>query len=982
MKPIHQKILVSLVFNMAAASIGTAASDSWKANSNGSWNDTASWTLGNIPGTTVGTTSTDVATFGFTLATLGKTVAVDANRNIGGITFSNTSGFGYTLSSSGNLLLTNGGVIQSTGTSGAHTDTISSAIEIQGDAGTASFTNSALNTRLMSIGAVTGVSTLANVTNLTLNGANTGVNAMTGIIGDGGAGGKLSITKSDVGTWSLQNNGNSYSGGTTVNAGTLQALTAGALGSGPVTLAGGQLHLINASSTAYNNNIIVSGNTLISATRFSGTGGSVTHTLGTLSIGANTLTLAAFSGITGGLIFGNTTLTGNATFATNPSTTLTLGATSGAFSITKTTAGTLVLGSSNSYSGATNINGGIVKISASNNLGDGSATNTLSLNGGTLQSTGNTYALGTNRSVAMTGAGTFQVDAGQLTIDGSITGIGNLVKTGLGNLVITNSSHTGGTLVQNGVVQTNNTTTSNIVLGTTGATFNYGVLGLTSNFTGALGTAAGNVSWATGANTSGGFAVMDATVRSVNIGGNVIPSTLTLNTGGFVGGTLTGSNSRLKFGDVNGTALGTVDFQNSINLGSGDRSLILVVDGAAQYSVNMSGNLTGSGLASGAGDAVVKFGNGNMMLSGTNTYTGRTVVGGQGAVILDSAAAFSPNSWMSLEGGAAGTTGGILGLRYDLAADLGVSGGKVNFLTSGGFAAFGADRSVTLNSGADLVWASTTSFAATGQNLILGQAKADAAVTLTNNIDLNGAARTIYVNDGTSQIDARLSGAIIGIGGSLVKNGAGTLVLGGSSTYDGTTTVSAGSLLVNGSLGNTAVTVANTATIGGSGAVGGSLTVNGTFAPGNSIESMGTGNLAFGATATYAYELNSSVLNGDLAYSSGTLDIASGAILTLTELASGTLADGTTLTLISYFGAWNNGLFTYLGNKLANGDSVTLGSNTWRIDYNAATGGSNFTADQAGASHFVNLTVVPEPSISLLALSALGMSLLIRRRAR
>ncbi|MEO5912745.1 MAG: autotransporter-associated beta strand repeat-containing protein [Luteolibacter sp.] len=978
MKPKHLKIPAFLTLAMASQAFAT--SDSWKANVSGNWNDVASWTAGNIPGSTSLINSSDVATFGFTLATNGKTVTVDTNRNIGGITFSNTSGFGYTLSS-GNLLLTNGGVIQSTGTTGAHADTISSAIEIQGDGGTASFTNSnTLTTRLMSIGAVTGVSTLSNVTNLTLNGANTGTNAMTGVIGDGGAGGKLSITKSDAGTWSLQNNGNSYSGGTFINAGILQALAAGSLGTGTITLAGGQLHLINANNTAYNNNTIVSGNTQISATRVSGSGGSATHTLGTLSIGANTLTLGVFSGITGGLIFGNTTLTGNATFTTNPSTTLTLGATSGAFSITKTNTGTLVLGSSNSYSGATNINGGVVRISASNNLGDGSATNTISFNGGTLQSTANTYSLGTNRSVTMTGAGTVQVDAGQLTIDGSITGAGNLAKTGLGNLVITNSSHTGSTLIQNGVVQTNNTATSNIVLGTSGSAFNYGILGLTANFTGALGTAAGNVSWATGINTSGGFAVMDATTRSVNIGGNVTPSTLTLNTGGFVGGTLGSSNSRIKFGDANGTALGTVDFKNSINLGSGDRSLIFVVDGAAQYSVNVSGNLTGSGLASGTGDAVVKFGNGNMMLSGTNTYTGRTIVGGQGAVILDSAAAFSPNTWMSLDGGAAGTTGGILGLRYDLAADLGVSGGKVNVATSGGFAAFGADHSVTLNSGAALVWGSTTSFVATGQNLILGQAKADGKITLTNNIDLGTVVRTVQTNRGTAAVDAVLSGDLTGTSGGLTKAGTGILSLAGNSSYLGATAVSAGTLLVNGSLGNTAVSVSTAATLGGTGTIAGTVSVTGSLSPGASIESLATGTLSFANTSTLIYEM--SAANSDLVDVSGQLNLTGTVTLSLTG-ADGVWTLGDKVTLISYFdidgvtAGWNGGLFT----GIADDSELLAGSNTWLFNYNDTTGGSNFSGEQATGptARFVTMTLIPEPSVSLLGAVA-AIALLRRRR--
>jgi autotransporter-associated beta strand protein len=940
-----------------------ATSDSWKTNASGNWNDVASWTAGNIPGSTATLNNTDVATFGFTLATSGKTVTVDANRNIGGITFSNTSAFGYTLSG-GSLKLSSGGVIQSTSGNGAHTDTISSAIEIQGDGGAATFTNNATSaSSLMNIGAVTGVSTGSNVTTLTLNGTQnpSGVleTVVSGVIGNGSGGGKLAILKDGTGTWTLGNTNNIYSGGTEAKAGTLRVTSAGALGTGDLTLSGGTVHLINNANTTFGNNVKVTASSGIAATRVSGNAGAVTQTLGSLEIGANTLTVTKFSATTlGTLVFGNTTLTGNAEFAPAASTVVQLGAVSGgAFSLTQNGAGTTILSATNTLAAAT-VTTGVLQVGVGGTTGDlGSAS----------------------VSIASVGALSF-ARSNAATFTNSITGAGVVRSTGANSVItLTNDSHTGSTQIQNGVLQTNNTATTNIVLGTSGSTFNYGTLGLTSNFTGALGTAPGSISWATGINTSGGFAVMDAATRSVNIGGNAVPDTLTLNTGGFVGGTLGSSNSRIKFGDINGLALGTVDFKNSINLGSGDRSLVFIVDGAAQYTGNVSGNIIGSGLASGTGDAIVKFGNANLLLSGTNTYTGRTVVGGQGSIILNSASAFSANTWMHLDGGAAGTLGGILGLGYDLNADLGVTGGKVNFATSGGFAAFGADHSVTLNSGGDLSWASTTSFVANAQNLILGQAKADGKITLTNNINLNAAVRTVQVNDGTSAIDGELSGNLTGAAGGLNKAGTGTLVLSGTSTYTGTTTVSAGRLLVDGALGNTAVTVATTATIGGSGAIGGSLTINGTLAPGNSIESLGSGNLSLANTSTYAYELNSSTLNGDLTYSTGTLDIASGATLTLTELASGALAAGSKLTLISYNGIWNGGLFTYLGGTLADDSSITLGANQWQFNYNDTTGGSNFTGDQGAGVGFVTLTVIPEPASCLLGILS-GAALLRRRR--
>jgi autotransporter-associated beta strand protein len=75
---------------------------------------------------------------------------------------------------------------------------------------------------------------------------------------------------------------------------------------------------------------------------------------------------------------------------------------------------------------------------------------------------------------------------------------------------------------------------------------------------------------------------------------------------------------------------------------------------------------------------------------------------------------------------------------------------------------------------------------------------------------------------------------------NFIKTGTGTQILNGANTYTGTTTVSNGTLLVNGpgALGNTPVTVMNRAKLGGSGSLSGALTVQsgGTLAPGASNE--------------------------------------------------------------------------------------------------------------------------------------------------
>lgn len=92
--------------------------------------------------------------------------------------------------------------------------------------------------------------------------------------------------------------------------------------------------------------------------------------------------------------------------------------------------------------------------------------------------------------------------------------------------------------------------------------------------------------------------------------------------------------------------------------------------------------------------------------------------------------------------------------------------------------------------------------------------------------------------------------------GSLIKSGAGSLVLSGDSTYRGATTVNGGLLAVNGSL-TSAVTVNQDGTLGGNGRIA-ALSVNsgGRVAPGNSVGTLQVaGDVNLGAGSTYAVEL-------------------------------------------------------------------------------------------------------------------------------
>jgi autotransporter-associated beta strand protein len=271
-----------------------AADSAWAVDAAGTWITPGNWTAG-VPGIAAGTDSTDIATFSFTLSAA-RDVTVDANRNIGGITFGNTSAFGYTLKT-GAIRLSSGGVIQNTASTGAHTDTISSAIAIQGASGaTASFTSnapSATAARLLISGGVSGVATENNTTTLTLNGSSAATNptsgaaTVSGAITDGTAGGKVAVVKDGNGDWQFLSTGNTFSGGLTLNSGRLVAHN-NSLGSGTVTINGGVLAANSGNFRSWNNAFVIGGDFQLGAT--GGPGASAM--LGTMDLGAATRTIS------------------------------------------------------------------------------------------------------------------------------------------------------------------------------------------------------------------------------------------------------------------------------------------------------------------------------------------------------------------------------------------------------------------------------------------------------------------------------------------------------------------------------------------------------------------------------------------------------------------------------------------------------------------------------------------------------------------
>jgi len=247
--------------------------------------------------------------------------------------------------------------------------------------------------------------------------------------------------------------------------------------------------------------------------------------------------------------------------------------------------------------------------------------------------------------------------------------------------------------------------------------------------------------------------------------------------------------------------------------------------------------------------------------------------------------------------------------------------------------------------------------------------------------DLVNDGALVFAPSGTSVLAQAVSGT-----GTLTMAGPGRLVVAGTSGLSGATTVAAGSLLVNGGLGSTAVWVESGGLLGGTGAIDGAITLNrdATLAPGASIETLLTGDVTWLDGSAFAVEVDSSVplsVAADLLKADGDVSISGTVTLDLVDLAasSAPFSGGTTLSLMTYAGTWNGGLFSVDGNALADGGSFTLGSQLWTIDYDATAGGANFASEYLPGGRFVNVTVIPVPEPATLGLLLAGLCCAVGR---
>jgi outer membrane autotransporter protein len=386
--------------------------------------------------------------------------------------------------------------------------------------------------------------------------------------------------------------------------------------------------------------------------------------------------------------------------------------------------------------------------------------------------------------------------------------------------------------------------------------------------------------------------------------------TLNVQNGGFVSNSdgYLGSFTNINGGAGSGTATVTGAGSKWENLGFlrvGDQGTgvlkilsggeVTSTDGVLANEANTTGNVTIDGVGS------------SWKLSGGlkigNLGTGTLDVTGGG--LLSAALASSINSLSTLNVG----TGGLAGT---FSAPSLANAGKIHFDHTD-TTAFNAAISGTGTVVKDGI--GTAIF--TGANTYTGLTTINGGVLQIGNGGATGSIIGDVVNDALLAVNRTGSfvygGAISGSGG-LRQVGTGTTTLTGTNTYLGTTSIDAGTLLVNGSIVGP-VTVNDGGTLGGTGSVGTtSVLSGGTFAPGASIGTTKVnGDVSFASGSTFAVEINAAGQN-DKVEATGTGTLSGGLVQVLAD--TGSYALETKYTILTA-GKGVSGLFDSATSNLA-----------------------------------------------------------------
>jgi fibronectin-binding autotransporter adhesin len=640
----------------------------------------------------------------------------------------------------------------------------------------------------------TGTFTTARTTTLIGNGTfdTVGATALTmgSPIGGGGA-----LIKAGSGTLVLSAD-NTYSGGTTITAGTLQVGNGGTSGSIVGNVANGGTLAFNrsddsvyagvisdyVSTDASGNPVTTPGNVVQAGAGTTILTGANTYTGGT-TINAGELQIGNAG--TSGSIVGDVSVAASAALAFNRTDSVTFGGVvTGGGALVQRGAGTTILTANSSYNGGTTIETGTLQ------LGDGGTTG--SITGDVI----NNGVLAFNRSDV-------------LTFGGVISGPGSLQQVGPGTTILTGANlMTGGSTVAAGTLQIGNGGTSgqlfgNIINNSTVILDRSDDLTYTSVISGTGNTikeGAGTLI-VTGANTyTGGTTINEGRIEVGNGG----------TTGSFVGNVVDNAELAVDRSDsflITGVISGTGSFEQ---VGTGTTVFEANNTYAGDTTISAGTLQIGNGGTTGAVASANIVDNGTLVFNRSDDLellnlvsgTGELVQAGLGTLIIENANTYS--------GGTAIQSGAI-----QISADTALGNSSGGLRMDGG----------TLRTMADMTTARATVLAQLG-----GTFETAGGTTLTH----------------TGLIDGS---------GSLTKTGAGALLLTGANTYAGGTAVNEGILQLAATstsslnnLGTGPVDIAAGATL--------LAQTNGSFSFDNSLTGTGTlqasnsgGAFSFGPTA-------------------------------------------------------------------------------------------------------------------------------------
>ncbi|MFL6515525.1 MAG: beta strand repeat-containing protein [Chthoniobacterales bacterium] len=720
--------------------------------------------------------------------------------NAGAVNVQSSSALGLTFA--GGTTVNSGGALQLQGNVTVNAEPLS--LNGSGTASTGALRNISGNNTYTGPITLAGASTIGSDAGLlTLSGTVNNGGFATTFTGSGSTtasgviSGTGSLTKAGSGLLSL-NGSNTYSGGTTINAGTVAINSGSSLGA-----AGGGL-TINAGTLEVTNGFATNRST---------------------TLGSTSSTIQVDTG---------------QTFAVN-------GTVGGGGTLNKTGAGTLVLNANNSYSG-TVINGGTISISADNNLGSNGAKPTI--NGGTLEIT-NSFT--TNRQFTIGDPlSAFQVDAGvSFTVKQNISGSGSLNKTGAGTLILGGNhlGYTGATNILDGTVQITkqgqhlpNSTALTISGGTLDLlTFDESVGQITLQSGSIIGTGRGQISGTSFNMQSGSVSAILAgsgTLTKTTAGTVILTGVNTYTGGTFINAGNLAINSPSALGassantTINGGALELLSNNNVVTnraFSLGDPNATFQVDTGSTLNItSVINNATTPG-------SLTKTGGGTLILSaaGANTYggVGQTTSINDGVLqvardnLLGSASntiSFNGAGLGTLRiGGPGFTTGrsvivnstGTVDTNNNNASITGVISGSGVFTKTGagtltltGLNTYSGGTSI-IGGNNSILSVSNSANLGTGAVTISGGSVLQTTATMSlpgglnlgaigGNAQPDGKAVSGILNVAAGTTLTETAGGVI-TGGRLMKDGTGTLDLLGTNTYSGGTYLHNGTIIVH-----------------------------------------------------------------------------------------------------------------------------------------------------------------------------------------